>query len=176
MNIILIFLIAVSLSMDAFSLSIAYGTMNLSKRDINILSIIVGLYHFFMPILGMFIGNYVLNAINIDENIIILIIFSIIGINMILESFKSTENIKPMKLLEMLAFGFAVSLDSFSIGIGIHNLTNNVFLSSFIFSITSFIFTYIGLLFGNKLNKHFGRYATIVGGFTLIILGISYVL
>ena len=36
MNIILIFIIAVSLSMDAFSLSLAYGTINLRKKDINI--------------------------------------------------------------------------------------------------------------------------------------------
>ena len=35
MNIILIIFIAVSLSMDAFSLSLAYGTINLRKKDIN---------------------------------------------------------------------------------------------------------------------------------------------
>ena len=34
MNIILIFIIAVSLSMDAFSLSLAYGTLGLSKKEI----------------------------------------------------------------------------------------------------------------------------------------------
>ena len=176
MNIILIFLIAVSLSMDAFSLSIAYGTMKLSKKEINSLSIIVGLYHFFMPILGMFIGKFVLNMLNVREDIIILVIFCLIGINMIFESFRGVEPLNRMKLFEMLTFGFAVSLDSFSVGIGIHNLTNNVIVSSLIFSITSFAFTYMGLLFGNKLNKYFGKYATIAGGFTLIILGISYIL
>ena len=34
MNIILIFFIAISLSMDAFSLSLAYGTINLTKKEI----------------------------------------------------------------------------------------------------------------------------------------------
>ena len=48
MNIILIFIIAISLSMDAFSLALAYGTISLSKKEINILSIVVGIYHFFM--------------------------------------------------------------------------------------------------------------------------------
>jgi len=95
---------------------------------------------------------------------------------MIIESFKKSDNIKRMKLLEMITFGFAVSIDSFSIGIGIHNITNNVLLSSIIFSMTSLIFTYLGLVFGNKLNKYFGKYATLLGGFTLIILGILYVL
>ena len=71
MNIILIFIIAISLSMDAFSLSLAYGTISMSKKEINVLSIIVGIYHFFMPILGMLIGSFVFNVLNINQNIII---------------------------------------------------------------------------------------------------------
>ena len=59
-----------------------------------------------------------------DQNIYIdfaiyAIIFSIIGLNMIIESFRKRETIKKMKLLEMIIFGFAVSIDSFSIGIGL---------------------------------------------------------
>ena len=60
MELLILFTIAVSLSMDAFSLSLAYGTLNLEKKDINNLSLIVGIYHFFMPLLGLFIGNIVL--------------------------------------------------------------------------------------------------------------------
>ena len=50
MEIFVIMIIAVSLSMDAFSLSLAYGTVNLDKKSCLKLSIIVGLYHFFMPL------------------------------------------------------------------------------------------------------------------------------
>ena len=173
---ILIFLIAISLSMDAFSLALAYGTNNLAKKEINFLSLIVGLYHFFMPIFGMLIGNFILNILNINESIIVLLIFSIIGLNMIMESFKPKENVKRMKLIEMLMFGLAVSIDSFSIGIGIHNLTSNVLISSLIFSITSFLFTHLGLLLGKKINNIFGKYSTMIGGIILIVLGIYYVI
>ena len=76
MNIILIFIIAISLSMDAFSLALAYGTINLNGKEINILSIIVGIYHFFMPIVGMLIGSYITKFIHIGGDIIILVIFS----------------------------------------------------------------------------------------------------
>lgn len=176
MNIILVFLIAISLSMDAFSLSLAYGTINLSKKEINILSVIVGIYHFFMPILGMFIGSYIIKYINVGQDLIILIIFSLIGINMILESRKEQENIKYMKLEEMILFGFAVSIDSFSVGIGLNNISNNFILCSSIFSITSYIFTYIGLKLGKKLNQLIGRLATLIGGISLILLGILYCL
>lgn len=171
MNIILLFLIAISLSMDAFSMSLAYGTKITDKKNIYLLSIIVGIYHFIMPIFGMKIGIYLLNLIPVKENLITIIIFLIIGINMIIEAFKSKENIKELKIIEMLLFGFAVSIDSFSIGIGINNISKNILIPSFMFSIVSALFTYVGLLFGNKINKYLGKISTIIGGITLIILG-----
>ena len=176
MNIILIFIIAVSLSMDAFSLSLAYGTISMSKKEINILSVIVGIYHFFMPILGMLIGKFIFNVMHISGDLIVLVIFGFIGINMIIESFKEEEKVKKMKIGEMILFGLAVSIDSFSVGIGINNISNNFILCSTIFSIISFIFTYFGLKLGNKLNQLIGKVATLIGGITLIILGIIYIL
>jgi len=174
MNIILIFVIAFSLSMDAFSLALAYGTISMSKKEMKLLSTIVGIYHFFMPILGMFIGNFITKLLPIEENIITLIIFLFIGINMIIESFKKEDKLKSMKIGEMILFGFAVSIDSFSIGIGINNISNNFIICSIFFSLISFLFTYIGLILGNKLNQLIGKISTILGGITLIILGFMY--
>ena len=175
MNIILIFIIAVSLSMDAFSMSLAYGMISLSKKEINILSIIVGLFHFFMPIFGMLIGSAILKYIHISSNIITFLIFLIIGINMIIECFKKEEKVKKMKLYEMILFGFAVSIDSFSVGIGLNSITNNFLISSIIFSLVSLSFTYIGLNLGNKLNNLIGKMSTMIGGVILIIIGIMYI-
>lgn len=175
MNIILIIIIAVSLSMDAFSLSLAYGTISMSKKAIRLLSVIVGMYHFFMPILGMLIGKFIFNIMHISSELVLLIIFSFIGINMIVESFKKEESVTKMRIGEMLLFGLAVSIDSFSIGIGINNISNNFIICSIIFSITSFIFTYIGLKLGNKLNQLIGKIATIMGGIVLILFGLIYI-
>ncbi len=176
MNIILVFLIAISLSMDAFSLSLAYGTLSFSKKETNILSLIVGIYHFFMPILGMLIGSYIIKIIHISTDLIVLIIFTFIGINMILESRKEQEIVSKMKIGEMILFGLAVSIDSFSVGIGINEISNNFLLCSIIFSLTSFIFTYLGLILGKKLSMLIGKVATLIGGIMLIVLGIIYVI
>lgn len=171
---ILIFIIAVSLSMDAFSLSLAYGTTNLTNKERKTLSFIVGVYHFFMPILGMFFGKFILSFIHIGEDLIALLIFTVIGINMIVESIKGKDEIKKLKLKEMILFGFGVSIDSFSVGIGINSINNNYILCSLIFSIVSCIFTYIGLSLGNKLNMLVGKISTIIGGISLIIFGLVY--
>ena len=77
MQIFIILMIAVSLSMDAFSLSLAYGTLGITKKEISKLSFIVGLYHFFMPILGMKFGNYITSFIHLGTEMTIFIIFSL---------------------------------------------------------------------------------------------------
>ena len=169
-TIILIFLIAISLSMDAFFLSLAYGSLNLKKRTMYMLSIIVGLYHFFMPILGIMFGEF----LQIESNYIVSIIFFIIGVNMILEIRKEKE-LKPLSLIYMLLFGLGVSIDSFTIGVGISKLLKFTILCPIIFSIVSALFTYIGLFLGKKINEIIGDIAILFGGLTLIILGVYYI-
>ena len=88
-------IIGISLSMDAFSLSLIYGTYGLSKKNIYLLSIIVGIFHFFMPLIGILFGNIIKNYFIFNINLVVSIIFSIIGLEMILSSKKENDiNIK----------------------------------------------------------------------------------
>lgn len=176
MSIITIIIIAVSLSMDAFSLSIAYGTLNLEQKYIKRLSTIVGIYHFIMPLLGLYIGTLMQKIIPIDSNTIVFIVLSFIGLEMIIETFKKEENVKIMTKKELMIFGLAVSIDSFSVGIGLKAISNNYILSVSIFSISSFIFTYLGLILGKKINNIIGKISTLIGGIILIIIGINYII
>lgn len=174
MELLLILIIAVSLSMDAFSLSLAYGTLNLDKKIITKLSIIVGIFHFFMPLLGMFTGVFITNIFPISPSILVFIILTFIGIQMIIESFKKDEYKNIQNIYQLLIFGFAVSIDSFSVGIGLKSINDNFLLCSFIFSLSSFLFTYLGLILGKKINHIIGKTSTIIGGIALIIIGILY--
>ena len=172
MELYTIVFVALALSMDAFSLSLAYGTININKKDGVSLSIVVGLYHFFMPLLGNYLGSSILHHFPIPSNLIILIILLFIGINLIKESFEEQTDFHKMTFLELLTFGFAVSMDSFSIGIAIETITDNPLLSSFLFSIFSFSFTLLGLLLGKKVSQLLGKFATFLGGILLIGIGI----
>lgn len=167
----LLFVLAISLSMDAFSLSLAYGTLNLDKKDRLNLSLVVGVYHFFMPLLGLTLGNFLFSIFLIDLDFIILVVLGFIGIEMILESFKKIE-VKKLSKKDLIFFGFAVSLDSFSVGVGIRAITNHFFLSSFLFSFFSFFFTYLGLFLGHKTHEKLGKISTFLGGIVLILIGI----
>ena len=72
-------IVAVSLSMDTFSLSLAYGMLGIEKKIIIKISFIVGIFHFIMPLVGNKIGTYFLSMININPSIIIGIIFLILS-------------------------------------------------------------------------------------------------
>ena len=169
------FLIAVSLSMDAFSLALIYGTYGLSSRDELLLSGIVGIYHLIMPLLGLFFGSIIMKYFIFDVNLVVGIIFFIIGIEMLL-SLKKEEEIKFLvSFLGFLFFGLSVSIDSLTTGIGLSAISHNYFGVASLFMVVSALFTYFGLRFGNRLNLSFGKYATLFGGLMLLILAISYI-
>lgn len=173
MEFLIVFFIAISLSMDTFSLSLSYGTLGIPKRKIYLLSLVVGIFHFLMPLLGLYIGNKLFNLISIDFNILVFIILTILGIEMTFESSKE-EEIKSLSGFEILLFAFSVSIDSFSVGITLNNFTFNKLLILLLFAVVSYLFTYMGLILGTKIRRLIGKFATILGGTLLIIIGISF--
>lgn len=168
-------MVGISLSMDAFSLALGYGTQGLSKKNEIILSMIVGIYHFIMPLIGLFFGNIIFSYFIFNVNFLVAIIFGIIGIEMIISSIKD-ENVQVfLSLGGFLLFGLSVSIDSLTTGIGLRAINDNYLEVSSIFMICSGLFTYLGLKLGNRLSDRFGKYATFCGGLILIILAIKFV-
>ena len=168
-------LVGVSLSMDAFSLALLYGTQELSKKDEILLSIIVGMFHFFMPLIGLSLGNLLYSYFVFNFNLVVGIIFSIIGIEMVVSAIKGEDVNILLSIWGFLLFGLSVRIDSLTTGIGLKAICDDYLEVSTIFMMCSGIFTYVGLKFGNKLSDRFGKVATIGGGIVLIILAIYYV-
>lgn len=167
-------LIGISLSMDAFSLALIYGLQSITKKDKIIISLIVGLFHFFMPLIGLKLGNIITSYISINLNILVSIIFIIIGLEMIISNTKENDTKILTNIFSYLIFGLSVSIDSLTTGIGLDAINKNYLQVSIIFAFISTLFTYTGLELGTKLNNKLGIYSTIIGGFILIILAIYY--
>lgn len=171
---ILVFLIAVSLSMDAFSLSLAYGMEGVHNKNKIILSLVIGIYHFIMPLIGFIFSNIITSHLIININIIASIILVIIGFDLILSNEKDNKLI--FSIVGILLFGLTVSLDSLSVGIGIKAITNNYISSFIIFALTAAFFTYLGLYLGNIINQKIGDYSKFLGGIVLIIIALVILL
>ena len=175
MEILSIILIGVSLSMDAFSLSLCYGTLNLNNNKIKLLSLIVGVYHFVMPLIGMLFGHFIGKYILVDIKYVVFLIFILLGIQMINDVIKKKRHVILLNNFGLLLFGFAVSIDSFSAGIGVEFISDNRLLCSIVFSTTSAIFTFIGLKIGGKISSRFKDLAPVMGGLIFITLAIVYI-
>ena len=166
-----ILLIGISLSMDAFSLALIYGMQGMSKKEKLFLSLIVGIYHFIMPLIGLTFGTILDNINIISIDIVATLILIYIGIDLIISNSKKEDRLEISKI-GFLIFGLSVSIDSLTIGIGLKAITDNYIISSIIFSLTSLIFTYLGLSLGNIIGNKIGSYSKIIGGSVLIIISI----
>ena len=171
-----ILLIGIALSMDTFSLSLGIGMFNISNKKALKLAIIVGCMHFIMPFLGTILGEKLLQIFEIQYDILLGFILIIIALQMIIDVIRGEEEKFNLSTLGMFLFAFGVSLDSFSIGLGLKAITTNIYLSMIIFALCSFLFTYIGVVVGRFANKHLGIYANILGAIILFVLGFMHLI
>lgn len=171
MNIFEIILIGLSLSMDAFTVSISKGISSSKEKGI-ITAFFFGLFQFIMPLLGYFIGNKFSERIIYYNPYISTILLITIGILIIKE--KDNEELRSnLNLKELFLLSIATSIDALVIGISFSFLKVNIISSSIIIGIITFIMCIIGYYFGNLLNKKVGKYSNFISGIILILLGIK---
>ena len=162
--------------MDTFSISLSIGTFNISKKKVIFLSFLVGIMHFFMPLLGTLLGSKIIEFLHINVNFLLGLILIFIAIEMIIDLIKPEEKYFELSLFNMVLVSLSVSLDSFSTGLGLSAITTNFLMSGIIFSVCAASFTFLGLLIGKYSGKKLGIYANVFGIFLLIILGLIHIL
>lgn len=172
-----IWLIGIALSMDTFSLSLGIGTYNLPKKKCLTLSILVGIMHFIMPLLGNIVGDKIMNFFEINSNLFLGCILIFIAVNLLIDMVKKEEDEASIdfSLIGMFLFAFGVSIDAFSTGLALSAITKNKLLAMILFSVTSFFFTKLGLNIGKFVSEKLGKKASILGFLLLIGLGIFHI-
>lgn len=168
------FFMAIGLSMDAFSLAIAYGTNNINKLKILILSILVGIFHFLMPYIGSIIGSKIFFLIK-KSNYIVSTVFFLLAIEMY-KSRNEEHNETLTNIISLIIFSATVSIDSFSVGLALGINQNNLIPAFTIFSIISALFTFSGLTLGGYLSLKYGNKSNYLGIIILIVIGIKYLI
>ena len=173
---LLTFIIAVSLAMDCFAVSLGIGCSSSScdNRSLFRLSFHFGLFQGGMTLIGWLVGNTILPYIEKFDHWIAFILLAWIGIRMIKEGLSSkTEKINgdPTRGGTLILLSVATSIDALGVGLSLSILKTNVFYSSLIIGVVSLLFTIIGLRFGNRLNEKFGKRVEVMGGLILLFIG-----
>ena len=181
MSFIELFLIAVSLAMDAFAVSVSNGLIlpNVKKRNAVTFGLYFGLFQFFMPIIGYFLGNKLTKYVQQFDYWIAFILLGIIGFNMIKESFSEDEEDVPkekeiLKVKNMTMLAIATSIDALAVGVTFAFIGNmNIVFACSVIGIVAFILSYAGLMIGKKIGPFFKTYAERIGGLVLVGMGIK---
>lgn len=171
-----IFLIAIAVSMDAFSLSLLYGTFKISKKRVLLLSLLVGVFHFIMPLMGSIIGLIVIKKITVHIKFISSLLLLIVATDMLFSLKKDKDSNLDTSLFGLILFAISVSLDSFTIGTSLFLINNNYILIAIVFFIVTGLFTYGGLIIGKKIETKINKTPTIVGAIILIIISVFHFL
>lgn len=182
MSVIELFVVAVSLAMDAFAVSVSNGLMlpKIRIRHAVTFGAFFGVFQFMMPLIGYFLASSFSTYITAFDHWIAFVLLALIGGNMIKESFSDEKgdsesaqaNIMSVKNLTMLAI--ATSIDALAVGVTFALVdSGNIWFSCGVIGIVAFILSYIGVMLGKKISGVFQSYAERVGGCVLIIIGLK---
>lgn len=169
----LLMTLAIILSIDAFSIAISLGINDSRHYRYLLFSLMVGIFHFVMPVLGTLTNKLIISKLIVNGNRFLGIILIIIAIQIIIDI--NGEKSKEIKSNSLILLSLAVSIDSYFTGMGLKSINVNT-LNYLLFSLVSFLFSYVGCYIGNKTKKIFNKYAYYISVLILLVLGVKFLL
>ena len=180
MDLATVLLIAVSLAMDSFAVSIAHGMTIKNRRVATGLGIAFsfGLFQAFMPVLGWLAGLTFIDLIASFDHWVAFGLLAFISGKMIYEARTKHEEEKEAQLTVpvVLILSVATSIDALAVGLSFSLLQVAITVPVITIGVVAFLLSFAGFNFGSKLGKFFERKVQVIGGIVLIAIGIKILL
>lgn len=177
MNYYTLILIGLSLSLDTFAVSVSAGLCNKNIRFLPAvrLAAILAIFQGTMPLIGWMGGSQFLKNIEGYDHWIAFVLFSAIGIKMVIEAFNSSDSrkINPFNFKIVIGIAIATSIDALVVGLSMAFISVNILLAIVIIGIITFFAAMIGMLLGKNVTGRFGRKVEALGGIILIGIGVK---
>ena len=184
MNSLDIWMLAVALAMDCFTVSIVSGVI--VRRwlwgMILRMAFLFGLFQAMMPFIGWLATTRFSQQLEAIDHWIAFGLLAFIGGKMIKESFDNDEEEKhfnPKRLNTQLLLAVATSIDALAVGISFactgYREFAQIAYPLFVIGIVSFLFSILGYLFGVRFGKSVARKLKpeLLGGIILLVIGIK---
>jgi putative Mn2+ efflux pump MntP len=177
-QIITIFIMALALGLDAFSLGIGIGMKGIRLLDIFKISMVIGLFHIIMPLMGIFMGQYVSLLLGNVATAAGGCLLILLGSHMVYSSIRGEEatSFDHRSLWGLTIFALSVSIDSFSVGVSLGMFATDILLTVLVFGLFGALLSVAGLLVGRRVNGWVGEYGEAFGGLILLAFGIKFLL
>lgn len=177
-----IWLLAISLAMDCFTVSVTSGIIlrKMCWRTCLIMSFFFGLFQALMPLVGWFCASRFNHLIESFDHWIAFGLLTVLGIRMIKEGVGNDDDkhsFNPNQLKVILTLAVATSIDALAVGISFACTGMDTFASIFspivIIGFVSFILSVIGQMLGVYFGKRINLRSELLGGIILIVIGIK---
>lgn len=180
MSFLLVLGIALALAMDAFAVSLGLGLSLKPATGVQTIRLAssFGLFQFLMLVLGGAAGERLIQHIARYDHWVAFVLLLGVGGKMIFESLKPEKNSRdrrndPTRGLSLLVLSVATSLDSLAVGLSLAALRVAIIFPAVVIGVVTFIMTVLGMKIGPALGRVIGRRAELLGGLTLILIGIK---
>lgn len=174
-----LFIIALSLSMDAFAVAVCKG-LSVGKatwKQYFIVGAYFGVFQAVMPTLGYWLADKFEHLITNVSHWVALLLLVLIGANMIKESFEKEETVDCSFCFKaMLPLAVATSIDAMAVGVTFAFIDVDILLAATLIGVTTFVLSAVGLKIGNVFGTKYKSKAELVGGIVLILMGVEIVL
>ncbi len=178
MSVAELILVAISLAMDAFAVSLCQG---LSMRKVYIkrallIALFFGGFQALMPLVGSFLGEWFSVYIEKYSAYIAFGLLLVIGGKMVFDACREKEDDGEgaAGIGRLFLLAIATSIDALAVGITLPSLwPHPLWIAILIIGAITGVICFGGVWIGNKFGIKFKKKAEIAGGIVLIILGIK---
>lgn len=178
-----IFLIAVSLALDAFAVSVSSGISipGFGPRQAVKMGLWFGTFQFLMPLLGWLLGSSVSQYIEAVDHWVAFGLLAVIGGKMAWESLRrgcGEEDEAPPDLSarRLCVLAIATSIDALAVGVSFAFLSVNIAVAASFIGVITFLLSAVGVKVGSLFGAKYKSRAELVGGIILILMGLKILL
>ena len=180
MELIELFLVALSLSMDAFAVSICKGLSVGRPTPGQCLTCGAwfGGFQALMPLIGFLLGMRFQGVISSVDHWVAFVLLGLIGANMVREALGGDEEHVDSSFgpRAMLPLAVATSIDALAVGVTLAFLRVEIDPAVALIGVTTLVLSAIGVKVGSVFGDRFQSKAELAGGVILILMGTKILL
>ncbi len=175
-----LFIVAVSLSMDAFAVSVCKGLSVGRPKWWHCLTCGVwfGGFQALMPLLGWMLGVRFQAVIASVDHWVAFVLLGLIGFNMVREALSGEEEELDCSfgIRAMFLLALATSIDALAVGVTFAFLKVPILQAVTLIGLTTLVLSCLGVKIGSVFGNRFQAKAELAGGIILMVMGLKILL
>lgn len=173
--------LAFSMSMDAFVVSVGRGAALGRPRYVEALrtGAVFGVVEMLTPVLGWALGVAASQMVEAVDHWIVFGLLAAVGVHMLLAALRPREpEAAPRRasFAVLVATAVGTSLDAMAVGVSLAFLDVNIVVIALAIGAATFLMSSGGMLVGRFISERWGRLAEGFAGVALMVLGVSILL